>query len=338
MVKRAAILAGVLIALLLSLLASGDERPLRAADQAQPRIDAPAPTCYRPKEFTDVCYVEWAALSAAAVTPNYLISMSVSIDNRLRVYSAGFFQTSIQLAPDMFGPGFKVACGLPGASGDPLLGATHTYEIRTRDSSSAYNAASGSVTCPADVIPVSGATLEGPAFGATGASQPFTATAKPVTTTLPITYIFSGTDLAPSTLSGNQTQVANLTWNVTGTKTVTVEVENIAGQASAYATIRIQDPIAGLTASNNGPVAAGEEVQLVAQINGGTDAVFSWTSGDGRSATGRVVNFDYAEPGRYTATVTAANGVSGQPASTVVVVRAATLRTFLPWISSGKVR
>ena len=152
MAKRAVILAGMLIALLLGLLTSGDERPLRAAEQAQPQIDAPAPTCYRPQEFTDVCYIEWASLSAAAVTPSYLISMSVSVDDRLRLYSVGFFQTGIQLAPDMFGPGFKVACGLPGASGDPALGATHTYEIRTRDSSSAYNAASGTVTCPAGAM------------------------------------------------------------------------------------------------------------------------------------------------------------------------------------------
>lgn len=338
MVKRAVILAGLLTALLLGLLTSGSEQTLWAAEEAQPSIDAPAPTCYRPKEYTDVCYIEWASLSAATVTPNYLISMSVSINQRERLYSAGFFQSSISFPADMFGPGFKVACGAPGASGNLELGAMHTYEIRARDTAGAFNAAAGSVTCPADVVPVRRATLDGPAFGATGVTQSFTATAKPVTATTPISYNFGGTGLAALGLNGGVSQIARLAWAVTGTKTVSVSVENAAGQAQAQFTIQIQDPVAGLTASNNGPVQTGEAARLSAQIGGGSDVTFTWESGDGRTRPGRVVNFAYAEPGRYTAIVTAANGVSSESASTVVVVRAATLHTYLPWISSAKGR
>ena len=336
MVKRALLWAGLLAALLLGLFAAGGEHPLRAAGETQPEIDAPAPTCYRPQEFTDVCYIEWAALSASTVAPHNLISMSVSIDGRLRLYMAGFFQSAANLPPDMFARGFKVACGPPGAGGNPLWGATHAFEIRARDSSGAFNAVSGSVACPADVVPVRRATLEGPAFGATGVTQPFTATARPVTATTPITYHFSATDLAGLTFSGNRTQAAGLTWALTGTKTVTVTAENAAGQAAAHTTIRIQDPVAALSASNNGPVKTGSPVRLVAQAGGGSDLAFTWASGDGRTRPGRIVHFTYAEAGSYTATVTAANGVSSRSASTVVVVEPATLRTYLPWVSRGR--
>ena len=435
MVMRVCALAGLILVTLLVLLSgivvrSHSERGARLAHphvveaailaeegvvgaaetSASSVIDAPAPTCYRPVEHTNVCYVEWASLAASTVSPNYMISMTVSIDELQRAYTGGFFQTAMYLPADMFAPGFQVACGTPGESGDPKLGAAHTYVIRARDTTGGHAAAPGTVVCPADIVPikkltlagpsvgrtgfsypitvtadpptattpigyiwqatdhtdvshigggndfvelawdtpgtktvtvtaengagdavavhtieilrpVNQATLSGPAFGETGLAQVFTATAKPASATPPIAYIFGGDDLKDVKRNDGSTVTADLAWNIAGTKAVTVSVTNGVSQASAHTTIQIQDPVAGLTARNNGPSALGASTQLVARVSGGTDFAFTWTFGDGRKGTGRVVDHTYGAVGSYTAIVTASNGVSSKSATTTVIVR-----------------
>ncbi len=265
MAIRTSAWAILVVALLLGLLSAGGEQPLRAEEQpppsgaanaevrppagaatpldaaAAPTLDAPSPTCYRAQEYTDICYIEWAYIQASTVTPNYMVSTTVALDNRPRASVSGFFQSSIYLPAQMFGRGFQVACGTPGAGGNPSLGGTHTYAIHVRDTIGGVNTATGSIACPADVIPVHSVTLDGPVVGATGAAQPFTATVAPVTATLPITYSFAATDLLTTTLANGPTVATSLTWSTAGTKTVTVDAQNIAGVASDQHDIRLDD-------------------------------------------------------------------------------------------------
>ena len=414
-------------------------RPQVAAHPAPNRVqpqagDAPAlaltgdaPTCSRPVQYTDICTIEWSSLSATAISPGYMVSMTVSIDDRVRANVSGFFQTSMYAPSGMFGNGFKVACGAPGTGGDPTLGAAHSYTLLARDTTPATGAAYGTVFCPADIIPVNDATLDGPdlgsvdvpytfaanvapvtatmpvsytweatdqgsagssnglsdarsytwalpgtktitvtayngvapisathtvviarpvttatlvgpAIGETGVTQTFTATAEPAAATPPLTYVFDGDELTPSTRSGGATATAGLTWATAGTKTVTVTVSNAVGTASAATTIYIEEAIAGLTASNDGPTNLGDSTRLVAQLGGGTDVVYAWTFGDDGTATTRVANHVYAETGSFTATVTASNDVGSASAATTVVVRepppTGSLtgnRVLLPW-------
>ena len=112
-------------------------------------IDSPGPTCYRSGVGT--CYLQWNYLYVSASPSQYIISMTVSINQRVRAYHAGFFQTSMYIPSDMLTPGFKVACGWRGASGVPELGFSHNYVIRAAETGGLKAANYGTVTCPADV-------------------------------------------------------------------------------------------------------------------------------------------------------------------------------------------
>jgi hypothetical protein len=115
-------------------------------------IDSPSPTCYRPVAGTGACYIQWNYLYVTADTSSYIISMTVMIDGRLRAYHSGFFQTSMFVPGQMYGPGFKVTCGFQGAGGISELGNTYNYTIRARETSGNAAANYGSVTCPPDVV------------------------------------------------------------------------------------------------------------------------------------------------------------------------------------------
>ncbi len=80
--------------------------------------------------------------------PNYVITMTVGIDNKARARYGGFFQTSMDVPSEMMT--FKVPCGALGAGGDPNYGAVHSYVLRARDSAGLAAANYGAVTCPAD--------------------------------------------------------------------------------------------------------------------------------------------------------------------------------------------
>ncbi len=114
-------------------------------------IDSPAPTCYQSVAGAETCYIEWEYLQVNAASPQYIVSMTVSIAGRLRAYYGGFFQTSMFVPAKMQKPGFQVVCGPPGASGIPGLGFQYNYEIRARETGGLKAANYGAVTCPAGI-------------------------------------------------------------------------------------------------------------------------------------------------------------------------------------------
>jgi hypothetical protein len=129
---------------------------LAAGVQAAPAsatISLESPTCRLPVPNTATCYIEWSYLYAVPVlSGQYMISMTVSIDDQPRAYVGGFFQTYMYIPNDMLRPGFKVACGAPGAGGIPELGASYRFLIQARATGGGPEAqASGTVSCPADL-------------------------------------------------------------------------------------------------------------------------------------------------------------------------------------------
>ena len=56
-------------------------------------IDSPTAQCYMPVAHKDTCYIQWGYLQVSASTSQYIISMTVAIDGRMRSYHSGFFQT-----------------------------------------------------------------------------------------------------------------------------------------------------------------------------------------------------------------------------------------------------
>lgn len=123
----------------------------QAAVPAISFIDNPSATCYRPQAGTGACYIEWGYLNVTADSGSYIISMTVAIDNQVRAYHAGFFQTQMYIPAEMTAPGYRVTCGVPAPGSTTGLGNSYRYTIRALESSGLSAASYGTVACPADV-------------------------------------------------------------------------------------------------------------------------------------------------------------------------------------------
>lgn len=112
-------------------------------------IDSPTATCYRPQELGQACLVEWNYLYVAATAPQYIVSMTIELDGRLRAAFQGFFQTDMYVPSGLYAPGLRVACGAPGSGGDPARGMQYAYTIRAAETGGLTSANYGAVVCPA---------------------------------------------------------------------------------------------------------------------------------------------------------------------------------------------
>lgn len=112
-------------------------------------IDSPSPTCYQPDHTRDECYLKWYYMSVNAAPAAYMITMTVTLYNIGPVaHTQGFFQSSMYIPYNMLGDGFKVACGPPGAGGNPTLGNAYNFTIQARDSNGLGAINVGTVRCP----------------------------------------------------------------------------------------------------------------------------------------------------------------------------------------------
>ncbi len=105
-----------------------------------------------------------------------------------------------------------------------------------------------------------------------------------------------------------------------------VTASNAVSQSTATTTVQIDEiinPIGGLTAANDGPTIFGTPTQLTATITSGTNVTYNWDFGDSSYGTGAFISHQYANPGSYTAEVTAANTINQESATTTVVVEEA---------------
>lgn len=111
-------------------------------------IESPTAACVQPNPAQDECFINWYYMAVDAA-PNYIITMTVKLNDFGYVaHYKGFFQTSMYTPYNMNPQGYQVACGAPGASGNPNWGQSYGYTIRSRDSSGLSAANYGSVSCP----------------------------------------------------------------------------------------------------------------------------------------------------------------------------------------------
>jgi hypothetical protein len=89
--------------------------------------------------------------------------------------------------------------------------------------------------------PPSGVTITGPVLGTVGVSSTFTATATPVTATLPITYGWQASGQAPVTYTVGLTSALDFTWAAVGMRNITVTARNSEGQVAGSHAITIEE-------------------------------------------------------------------------------------------------
>lgn len=228
-----------------ALAQSGDQEPARER-QDEPLapdisfIDSPTAQCIRAEQHTDACYIQWNYLAVTATSPHNILTMTVTIDGRLRAHYSGFFQSSMFVPQGMQDPGFKVACGVPGAGGNPQLGKIYSYVIQARETGGLQATNYGAVTCPADVVPVREADLLGPLQGYVGDPYEFTAAFTPVTATLPITSVWQISDQPTLTVTHGLSDTQTFQWGSPGPKNLTIDASNAGGSASATHSIDIR--------------------------------------------------------------------------------------------------
>lgn len=110
-----------------------------------------------------------------------------------------------------------------------------------------------------------------------------------------------------------------------GVYTAIVTASNSANVISDTTSITITDvPIAGLTASNDGPTLVDDPITFVASITQGTNVNYTWAFGDGTTGEGIQATHTYTAGGSYTAVVTATNSANTVTATTPVEVLAPT--------------
>ena len=115
--------------------------------------------------------------------------------------------------------------------------------------------------------------------------------------------------------------------------TFTLTVTDAFGLSSLpdQVTVLVNDQaITELHAVNDSPTSIGRTTSLTATIGAGSNALYTWDLGDGQTAGGMQVTYQYTQTGVYTATVTATNGAGSISATTLVTIEPAKL--YLPLV------
>jgi hypothetical protein len=81
--------------------------------------------------------------------------------------------------------------------------------------------------------------ITGPTMGFTQTAYTFIATASPITTTVPITYLWQATGQSSITNTGGLSDTISFTWGATGTQAITVTVTNAASAVTGTHVIHI---------------------------------------------------------------------------------------------------
>jgi hypothetical protein len=110
----------------------------------------PSPTCYNPVRGTGACYIRWDYFYYEAASSQYILTMTITIDDKIRAYHSGFFQTYLYINDRYYGKGFEVSCGRQGAAGEPGMGAEYGYIFQARETGGVSSYDAGKVLCPAD--------------------------------------------------------------------------------------------------------------------------------------------------------------------------------------------
>ncbi len=163
--------------------------------------------------------------------------------------------------------------------------------------------------------------ITGPTDGWVNTLYSFTATVEPLSTTLPLEYVWLANGQAPITHTGGLTDTVSFTWDMPGMQAITVTASNQVGSVFDTHAITITDiPPEGLVADNDSPTELGNTTHLSATVATGSNVIFTWAFGDGMTGNGDVIMHTYPAVGDYTAIVTATNEAISITSTTDVTI------------------
>ncbi len=161
-----------------------------------------------------------------------------------------------------------------------------------------------------------GLVVDGPAAGVAGATYAFTAAVSPITTTLPLTYVWQASGQPPVTQTGGLSDTVAIAWDTPGAQTITVTAENVAGVVSStYAVTIDAAPPAGLVVDGPAAGVAGATYTFTATVSPITTTLpltYVWQASGQSPVTqtgglSDTVIFAWGASGAWAITVTAEN-------------------------------
>jgi PKD repeat protein len=149
----------------------------------------------------------------------------------------------------------------------------------------------------------------------------FIAEVQPISTTLPVQFVWQATGQQPFTHTGGLSDDVVFAWDTAGSKVIIVTASNDLGIVTDTHNIMISEqPIEGLLAVNDSPTTWGEPTVLTATVEQGSNVVFEWDFGDGEIGVGQVASHVFPAVGEYTAIVTASNSVGYETTTNTVII------------------
>ena len=204
--------------------------------------------------------------------------------------------------------------------------------IRSNDPLVPFTGVPVTMTVTPRPVPPSSVTIIGDESGWLGSPFTFKATTEPISTSLPLNYLWEASGQDAITHTTGVTDMVSFTWSSLGTQVVTATASNNFGWVTGMHVIEINDaPISGLSAANDSPTLLGSATTLTATVNGGTNVSFTWDFGDGSGGVGASLTHTYPVPGIFTATVTATNSTNSLTKTTLVSITPF-YRNYLPLV------
>ena len=132
---------------------------------------------------------------------------------------------------------------------------TEGQEVITVTTANAWSAVTG--THAVNILQVSPTTvtISGPTTGLKGTNYTFTATVSPMTTTLPITYVWEASDQHTVTHTGGLSDTMSLAWSTEGQKVIIVTATNAGNMVTDTHAVNLNqtDALEALYQSTDGP-------------------------------------------------------------------------------------
>jgi hypothetical protein len=180
------------------------------------------------------------------------------------------------------------------------------------------------------ISPLTGLAVEGPAWGNVQTDYTFTATATPITASIPVTYHWRATDQVDVVTATNTVDhVVAFAWDEPGRKTITVTATNAGNSITRFHTIDVYVPPSGVIVNGASTGYIDTPYVFTADVSPPTATLpitYHWRATDqldvvtSTSTVDHLVSFTWDEPGSKSITVTVTNAGGTVTTTHVIIV------------------